>query len=230
MTTRRRPLRAALGSLFLALAVLTLITSKGGDSRLYPADPRGAVAIYLIDNGFHSDLAFPAETLTTGDDPVAVMSRGAGAKPWIVIGWGDEKFYTEEGISASRVGDALRALFMPGNPSVVRVEGLTGAPDKVYVASASRRLLVSPAGLAAMRRRIDASMAVSAAGAVEPLSFRQPDDPDAIFDRSVEHFSVVHLCNHWAAQVLHAGGLPVTPVLDTLPAGLKLDLSLRAGA
>ncbi|MGA2953548.1 MAG: hypothetical protein ABSD80_15085, partial [Caulobacteraceae bacterium] len=60
MTTRRRPLRAALGSLFLALAVLTLITSKGGDSRLYPADPRGAVAIYLIDNGFHSDLAFPA--------------------------------------------------------------------------------------------------------------------------------------------------------------------------
>ena len=216
--------------MLLALALLVLVTSKGGDRRLFPTDPRNAVAIYLIDNGFHSDLAFPAATLTVGDDPVAVMSRRAGEKPWIVIGWGDEKFYTEEGLSAARAADALRALFMPGNSSVVRVEGLTAAPDKAYVASAVNRILVSPAGVAAMRRRIDASIAVSAAGAVQPLGMRQPDDPDAIFYRSVEHFSVLHLCNHWAAQVLHAGGLPVTPVLDTLPAGLQLDLHLRAGA
>ena len=45
---------------------------------------------------------------------------------------------------------------------------------------------------------------------------------------SGEGFSLVHLCNHWEAELLHAAGLPTTPVLDTLPAGLVLDLKLRS--
>ena len=54
-------------------------------------------------------------------------------------------------------------------------------------------------------------------------------DPDEAFFASVERFSLVHLCNDWTAELLNAAGLPTTPVLDTLPAGLWLDLQLRAG-
>jgi uncharacterized protein (TIGR02117 family) len=211
------------GVIVLAVALVTLTTAEDADRRLYPPPPDRAVAIYLIDNGFHSDLAFPAASMTTGVDSVAIMARAAGPSPWVVFGWGDAKFYTRQGLSAARAADGLRALFMPGNPSVVRVEGLDRSPDRAYAIAAARRILVSPEGLAAMRRRIDASIA-----SPRPLAERQPGDPDAVFYPSVEPFSLVHLCNHWTAQVLHAGGLPITPVLDTLPAGLKLDLRLRA--
>ena len=49
------------------------------------------------------------------------------------------------------------------------------------------------------------------------------------FFKSSEGFSLAHLCNHWTAGLLVAAGLPMTPVLDTLPAGLRLDLRLRSG-
>jgi hypothetical protein len=218
------------GLALLVVVVLGVATAKGGDARLYPPDPRGAVAIFVIDNGYHSDLALPAASLVAGDDPVAVAARRTGRRPWIMFGWGDERFYTEEGFSAARAGDGLRALFMPNNPSVVRVEGLAAAPDKLFSPSAEHRVWISPAGLAGMRRRIDAAMALSAAGAPQPLGLKVADDPDAIFYRGKEHFSILHLCNHWTGDVLNAGGLPVTPLLDTLPAGLKLDLRLRAHA
>jgi len=52
---------------------------------------------------------------------------------------------------------------------------------------------------------------------------------DEAFFASRERFSALHLCNHWTAELLHAAGLPVTPVLDALPIGLGLDLRLRAG-
>jgi hypothetical protein len=42
-------------------------------------------------------------------------------------------------------------------------------------------------------------------------------------------FSVVRLCNHWISDLLGAAGLPTTPVLATIPAGLMLSLRYRAG-
>ncbi len=54
-------------------------------------------------------------------------------------------------------------------------------------------------------------------------------EPGEAFFASSESFSLIHLCNHWTADLLHAAGLPVTPVLDVLPVGLALDLDLRAG-
>ena len=43
------------------------------------------------------------------------------------------------------------------------------------------------------------------------------------------HFSIFKVCNHWIADLLDAAGLPVAPVLATLPSGLILDLRWRAG-
>ena len=42
-------------------------------------------------------------------------------------------------------------------------------------------------------------------------------------------FHMFKVCNHWVADMLSAAGLPVTPVLDTVPPGLLLDLRMRAG-
>jgi hypothetical protein len=51
----------------------------------------------------------------------------------------------------------------------------------------------------------------------------------SLFYRADRSFHIFNVCNHWAADMLSAAGLPMTPVLDTVPAGLLLDLKMRAG-
>jgi len=148
--------------------------------------------------------------------------------PWIVLGWGDEGFFTATGVSAARAADGLRALFAPGNPSVVRIEGLPRSPDQIYARKAVRGILVTHVGLGALEARAESSLAHDASGG--PIRGPVSVERDTAFFRSVEHFSILRVCNHWTADLLNAAGLPVTPVIDTIPAGLKLDLSLRAGA
>ena len=90
-----------------------------------------------------------------------------------------------------------------------------------------RRIPLSSAGLAALRARTDRAFALGPDGA--PLFVPVPRDANEAFFKSGERFSAVHLCNHWTAELLNAAGLPTTPVVDTLPAGLALALRLRAG-
>ena len=144
-----------------------------------------------------------------------------------MVGWGDQKFYeAQDGLTFARVLDGLRALFAPGNRSVVHLEGDPRYPPQAW-RNGVHPIAVSSAGLAAMLARIDRAFAPGPAG--QPLGSPVPRDPDEMFFASGENFSLIHICNHWTAQVLNAGGLPVTPVLDTLPAGLWFDLRLRAG-
>lgn len=89
-------------------------------------------------------------------------------------------------------------------------------------------------------------IAVSEAGFLRMLSdlnstFALTDDPaglqvlgrglygPSLFFRANGAFHIFSVCNHWVAGLLSAAGLPVTPVLDTVPPGLMLDLRLRAG-
>ena len=51
---------------------------------------------------------------------------------------------------------------------------------------------------------------------------------EARFFDSTEAFSLMHLCNHWTASLLHAAGLPTRPVLDTLSAGVMADVRAAA--
>ncbi|MDR3512973.1 MAG: DUF2459 domain-containing protein [Caulobacteraceae bacterium] len=226
---RRSPRRRGLPILGLILAVgalLILATSRAGDARLYPLAigvPR--TTVYLIDNGLHSDIALPRQALA--GDPVlaraAAMTTGA---PWLMIGWGDERFYTGQGLSLARIEDGARAVLWPRNRAVVHLEGVADQPDMAFVDANARPIEVSDAGLARMVARIDRSLARGADGA--PVRIAAPVGADEAFFLSSERFDLTHLCNHWTAEVLNAAGLPVNLALDTLPAGLRLDLAVRS--
>jgi len=220
---RRRTLAAVV---LLALLVLALATSRGGERRLYPAQGDTAVSLYLVDNGFHSDLAVPRALLIAHGGPTARAAALASPQPWMLVGWGDAKFYEADGFSADRAVDALRALFAPNNPSVVHLQGFRGDPPAVWQANV-RRIRVSPAGLEALMTRLDRSFRTRPDGGPIVVPVRRV--PEEAFFESVETFSLTHLCHHWTAELLNAAGLPVTPVIDTLPFGLGLDLKLRAG-
>jgi hypothetical protein len=106
----------------------------------------------------------------------------------------------------------------------VHLEGVARAPDPRL--AGVHRIVLSRAGLAALLVRLDRSFARGPDGG--PVASPAKRYPDEGFFRSVESFSLIHLCNHWTAELLSAAGLPVTPLLDTLPAGLWVDLKLRA--
>jgi uncharacterized protein (TIGR02117 family) len=215
---------AAVGVVFLLL--VTLATAKGGDRRIYPPRPGEGVALYLVDNGFHSDLAIPRALLVSHGGPSGAAAKATTGDAWVMAGWGDRSFYEGEGFSFARIGDGLRALFAPHNRSVVHFEGVVRRPDLAW-RTGVHRIMVSPAGLAALLRQLDASFALDLTR--EPIPRAVHRSPDEAFFDSRESFSLLHLCNHWTAELLAAAGVPTTPVLDTLPAGLWLDLKLRAG-
>ena len=222
------PLRVRWGSVCAVVAVfillLTLATAKGGDPARYPA-PRGlGVTVYLIDNGWHSDIAVPTAAIEARGDALAIAARQTSDAPWTLIGWGDAGFYEASSPALSRIPDGLAAL-LGGRPTVVHLEGVFAAPDRTW-GRGVRPITLSRAGLAALLARADRSLAPGPGGAPIMAPIRRV--PDEAFFTSNERFSVIHLCNHWTADLLHAAGLPVTPVLDALPAGLRVDLRLRA--
>jgi uncharacterized protein (TIGR02117 family) len=209
----------------LMLLLVTVATAKSSDPSLYPPKAGDAVVIYLIDNGFHSDLAVPRVAILAHGGPIAAAAARTSPDPWIMIGWGDAKFYEATSDWQGRVPDALRAAF-GGRPTVVHLQGVWESPDKAW-RTGTRAIPVSAAGLNALLARADRAFVLRPDGG--PIFVPSQHDPGEAFFRSGEDFSLVHLCNHWTGELLSAAGLPTTPVLDTLPAGLRLDLQLRAG-
>jgi uncharacterized protein (TIGR02117 family) len=219
--SRAGGLAAALGVLLL---LLTVATAKGGDPALYPATPGQGITIYLVDNGWHSDIVVPTAAIEAQGDALAAAARQTSSAPWMLIGWGDAGFYEASSPALSRIPDGLAAL-LGGRATVVHLEGAFEAPDRAWRRGV-RPIALSPAGLAALLARADRSLARGPDGAAVMAPIHRV--AGEAFFASVERFSLIHLCNHWTAELLNAAGLPVTPMIDTLPAGLALDLQLRA--
>jgi uncharacterized protein (TIGR02117 family) len=221
---RWRTLREILAVIVLSLLFVTVGTATGGDPALYPPAAGAAQTIFLVDNGLHSDVAVPRAAIMAHGGPLAQATAKASADPWILVGWGDAKFYEATDPWEGRILDGLRAL-IGGRATVVHLQGIDRSPDKAWNTGV-QPIPVSPAGLAALLARADQAFAQSADGA--PIFAPSQRAPGEAFFKSSEGFGLFHLCNHWTAGLLAAAGLPMTPVLDTLPAGLWFDLKLRS--
>lgn len=196
---------------------LVLLTARHGDRRLYPA-AADTVTVYLLDNGFHTDIVLPYDVVAARGGLLAQTGQAAGQGRWIAYGWGDANFFTAHGTSLARALDGLRALFHPGNPSVVRVIAFDDDPGAVPIR-------LSRSGFEAMTAHMEASF-VTQGGA--PILDRVATQGQPFFT-SREHFSIVRLCNNWTADQLAAAGLPTSPMTDGLAPLLRLDLRLRGG-
>lgn len=217
--------------LLLVLALITLFTAKPGDAALYPPKPGDAHAIYLVSHGWHSGLVLPRAVLTGAGAGAALRAVADRFRtfPMIEFGWGEAEFYRATPTVADLDwGLALKALFTPGGRAgVVQVVGLPAQLRAAFPTSDIVPLNLSGEGLARLLARLDASFR---------LADHQPVDAGPSlygtgrFFAANGRFSFWNLCNHWAADLLNAAGLPVAPVLATLPRGLILDLGWRSGA
>jgi uncharacterized protein (TIGR02117 family) len=230
----RRVLLAA-AAVVVAFMAAALVTARPGDPNLYPpAAGTGTVEIFVVNHGYHTGIVLPrAATSDIGERRslaalIAITSRFA-TFAFLEIGWGDEGFYrAAPTISAVTVPMALRALFRPGNPSVLHVVGLNESPAVVFGNSELVPIRLSMDGFARMMAMLDASFARSERG--ELLGDLGPGlYGPSLFFRAVGAFHVFNVCNHWVARLLDAAGVPTSPLLSIAPAGLLLDLRWRSG-
>jgi uncharacterized protein (TIGR02117 family) len=210
---RRRRSRSGLTPL-IAAAVLAALAAlwtwtAPGDPALWPASAnRPGVEVHLLDNGFHTDLAVPRAALEARPGPLGEAVRGLPAGDWILIGWGDAKFYVDQSPIGDRLPDGARAFFRSGNASVVMLDPAQRDPRTLFAEDGRHSFRLSAAGFEAMADHIEASLALSD-GRARIAADREGDD--ARFFASHEHFWIGRLCNHWTAGVLNAAGLPVRP-------------------
>ncbi|MGV3578158.1 DUF2459 domain-containing protein [Brevundimonas sp.] len=173
-----------------------------------PEGGMGGVTIHVLNNGFHTDIAVPRAALEAGGGPLAEASRSVGPGDWILIGWGDAKFFVDQSPMESRIPDGLRAFFRPGNASVVMLDPETGDPVRRFEPGMRRTLILSPEAFAGLRGRVQDSLALT--WGRPRLSTARPGD-GARFFASREDFWIGYLCNSWTARVLNAAGLPIRP-------------------
>jgi uncharacterized protein (TIGR02117 family) len=217
----------------IVFVAATLVTMRPGDRALYPAPAsEPTVTIFVVSHGYHAGIVLPRvmlAELASGRGYaalIAVSTRFAGF-PFLEMGWGDEEFYRSVPTIASlTVPMAARALFLPGNRSVVHVVGLSYPPRAAFPAADIIALDLSAKGFDRTLGRIDATFA--------PAGGAPADDAGpglygpSRFYRARGTFNIFHVCNHWLADLLDAAGVPTAPVLATLPAGLFLDLEWRS--
>jgi uncharacterized protein (TIGR02117 family) len=233
---RRAAIGLAVGLLALLwiLGVTTVLTMRYADPMLWPPRPDArTVEIYVVSNGYHTGVALPRGTLAEfasgrGYPALLAVAQRFNQFPWLEIGWGDEEFYRK----VPTAGDltlpiALRALFSPGNKSVLHVVGVPADPVRVFASADVVRISLSMTGFDQLLQKLDATFVPPQGGAL-PDAGKGLYGP-SLFYPAVGTFSFMHVCNHWIGDLLSAAGLPTTPVVDTFSSGLLLDLRWRAG-
>ena len=182
--------------------------TRPGDPVFLDQPVTGGVTIHILNNGFHTDIAVPRAALEAGGGPLAEASRSVGPGDWILIGWGDAKFFVDQSAMETRVPDGLRAFFRRGNASVVMLDPEAGDPSRRFIPESRRSLTLTPESFSRLRGRVQASLALI--DGRPRLSTARPGD-GARFFVSHEHFWIGYLCNSWTTRALNAAGLPIRP-------------------
>ena len=194
------------GALGLIAALWTW--TRPADASLRAPSPE-SVTVHVLNNGFHTDLAVPRAVLEAGGGPLAEASRSIGRGDWVLIGWGDAKFFVDVSPMEDRIPDGLRAFFAPGNASVVMLDPETGDPSRRFPPERRRTLRLSPEAFAGLRGRVEGSLSLVQG---RPRLSTARDGDGAHFFASREPFWIGYLCNSWTARVLNAAGLPIRPL------------------
>ena len=125
------------------------ITARPADPMLWPPrqDAPG-VDIIIVSNGYHAGVTLPRAALaelagSRGYPALIAVTQRFAAYDWLEFGWGEREFYR----AVPTVGDltlglALRALFRPGNESVLHVVGVNDAVQ-AYVSAQRVRVPLS---------------------------------------------------------------------------------------
>jgi len=198
--------------------------TRPGDPALYPARPgEPAVTLYLVNNGYHTNLAIPRERVIARGGPSAQALAALPPEPWVMAGFGDAEFYRERGAGLGRFGSALRALFAPNNPALINLEMLEAPPPRLFAARNVAPVTLSEPGFEKLMAELDRSFELEDGRVVDAGPGVERPNDSRFYEASLS-FSFKRICNHWVANLLDEAGVPVRPVAATHPNGLIADV------
>jgi hypothetical protein len=199
--------------------------TRPGDPALYPVKPgEAAVTLYLVNNGYHTNLAIPRERILSHGGPAAQALSTLPADPWVLAGFGDAVFYKERGAGLKRFRSALRAMFKPGNESLINLETLEAPPPQLFAARDIAPVRLSEAGFEKLADELDESFKLEDGKVVDAGPGIERPGQSRFFEGS-RSFSVLRICNHWVGNLLGEAGVPIRPVAATHPSGLIRDVT-----
>ena len=189
----------------LAVPLLYALAALGGS--LIPANPgwqppAQGIAIYIADNGVHTDLLLPAnaEAVDWSDliHPQDIADPRHADLPYLSFGWGDRDFYLNTpSWSEMRVDRVVRAL-AGGGATVLHVSHI---PEPTASASI-RRVVLRPEEY----RRLAAY--VRATFGPGPATQRGYGAADAFY-AAKGGYSAFNTCNEWTGGALREAGVRV---------------------
>lgn len=185
-----------------------------------PLTADDCMTIRLWSNGWHVNLALPAETFEE-DHPVRTLFPDAR---YFLIGWGERDFYMAD---EAGFWKGLKAI-IPPSPSAIHVIA-ADAPveDTLWRARDLVTLAISRSRAEHMARGIAAS-----------LSYNEKEIPIILgegrvagasyFLASRGNFHLFNMCNHWTAKRLQEAGVPVRVRISFTASGLMGAIRRKA--
>jgi uncharacterized protein (TIGR02117 family) len=173
-----------------------------------------AVPIFLVNQGWHTDLVIPRADIPKGIWP---ESEEFAEADYLVIGWGDREFYQSPEVGFWMT---LKAALWP-TASVLHVTHFNGPVKTHYPASEIIELKPSAGAFRNLCRYIHDSYQRAGARAVALA----PDYyPTSRFYPAHESFHLFRTCNAWTASALRAAGFSVSPLSALFSSSLMSEV------
>jgi uncharacterized protein (TIGR02117 family) len=164
--------------------------------------------VYVEGDQMHVNLILPVRTQT--DDwnqflPIQTIGRDTQENyRYLKFGWGDRDFYMNTpSWSEVKITHVLRALFMPGNPTAMYVQGFTDLPQEKGVEI--KCVGVSQKEYSQLVDFIQNSFQSDTKGI--PIRIQDGSNDTSGFYEATGHYSALKTCNTWAADGLRAANI-----------------------
>jgi hypothetical protein len=161
--------------------------------------PREAQAekAYVVGEGWHTQIGLPVEELV---GPLAFYRSAFPGARAIMFGYGKKTFFTAPATSPS---EYVLGPF-PG-PAVIQVVALSVLPSEAYPADDTIVLTLPPGGAAALSAAIWDDLGKDETG--KPQLVSVGERPASVFYTARSRYNLLHTCNTWVADLIHATGL-----------------------
>ncbi|WP_136657258.1 TIGR02117 family protein [Nitratireductor sp. XY-223] len=211
-STVRRIVKAIILSVVAVLGLLAAYLTAAVAGTLWTAprlelpDTHPSNTIYVLSNGFHSDIALPVKD---GRSPVGTLVRNADfpygieEARYLIIGWGSQTAYTSLlALSDLTLDIVVRSLAF--DQTVMHVLPTRGAPHGTGV----YRVELNDAQYERLVHFIAASFRTGPDGSAELIPGVTQGFGD-VFYRANGRFSPFYGCNAWTGHALRQAGVPV---------------------
>ncbi len=160
--------------------------------------------VEVIDHGWHTDLALPADGLV---GRLAVFRSIFPGLRVLVVGFGRRTFMMAP---VQTLGDLLMGPF-PGRGAVLAI-GLDADPARAYGDGTIAHLGLGAAARARLDDFVWRTLASGPDG--RPLAIGAGPYRGSIFYATTRGYSWLETCNTWTAQAARVAGMPVSPAFD----------------